>query len=532
MTQTAVESPEAKESDASARGIRDRLVRPIPGNAVWGWLGPLLIGVIAAALRLINIGRPNRIVFDETYYAKDALSLLKFGYTQKTVEGADEMIIDGNTDVFTGDESFVVHPPLGKWLIALGIRLVGMEPVGWRLASAVAGVITVIIVARVGRRLFRSTLLGCAAGLFVAVDGMAITISRTAILDGILAMFIIAGFACLLIDRDRMREKYASWVGDRIASGLPLGDGPVLGWRPWRLAAGVALGLAAATKWSGLFALAVFGIMTVLWDISARRAAGTQSPTANALLRDGPVAFVTMVGSAIVTYIASWSGWIASSAAWDRNWAASHPTSGLAGIWPDWVRGLWHYHARMLNFHADLDTEHPYQSQPWDWLIMRRPVSFDYESYQAGDPGCDFTGVDECSQAMLALGNPLLWWAGCLALLACVWWWFVRRDWRAGAILAGILATWAPWLMWLDRTIFAFYAVAIGPFVALAVVFALGKILGERDAIPARRAVGAAIAGAFVLSVVVVAWFYYPIHVDEIIPRDEWSRRILFDSWI
>ena len=32
-----------------------------------------------------------------------------------------------------------VHPPLGKWLIALGIRIFGMNPVGWRIGAAVAG---------------------------------------------------------------------------------------------------------------------------------------------------------------------------------------------------------------------------------------------------------------------------------------------------------------------------------------------------------------------------------------------------------
>jgi dolichyl-phosphate-mannose--protein O-mannosyl transferase len=496
-----------------------------------GWLGPLSVGVAAALLRLINLGRPDKIVFDETYYAKDALSLLRFGYERKTVEGANDLILAGDTDVFIDEASYIVHPPLGKWLVALGIRLFGMEPVGWRIASALAGVITVIIVARVGRRLFRSTMLGSAAGLFVAVDGMAITISRIAILDGILAMFIIAGFASLLVDRDRTRERYADWIAARLAADLPLGDGPSLGWRPWRLAAGVLLGCAAATKWSGLFALAVFGVLTVLWDISMRRAGGTRSPTVNALLRDGPVAFVTMVIPAITVYLASWSGWIASDNAWDRQWGANHEPSAIGGLMPDWLRGLWHYHSRMLGFHGDLTDGHTYESGAWSWLIMQRPVSFDWESFQAGENGCNFEGVDECSQAMLALGNPILWWAGVAALLVCLWQWFVRRDWRGGAIVAGVLATWAPWLF-ITRTTFAFYAVAIGPFVALAVAYALGLVIGDSRATPTRRAVGVTLAGAFVLAVLVVAWFFYPIHVDELIPRDEWGRRMWLDSWI
>jgi dolichyl-phosphate-mannose--protein O-mannosyl transferase len=106
--------------------------------------------------------------------------------------------------------------------------------------------------------------------------------------------------------------------------------------------------------------------------------------------------------------------------------------------------------------------------------------------------------------------------------------WAARRDWRAGAILAGILATWAPWFLFLGRTVFAFYAVAIAPFLVLAVTYAVGLILGPADAAPNRRTVGAAVAGAYVLAVIVAAAWFYPIHVDAVIPYDEWLRRMWF----
>ena len=244
----------------------------MPQDGAWGWLGPLFVGTVAAVLRLVDIGRPAKFVFDETYYAKDAYSLLRFGDVRSFVEEADDKVLAGDLDIFTDQPSFVVHPAVGKWLIALGIRLLGMEPVGWRLATAIAGIVTVVIVARAGRRLFRSTLLGTTAGLLLAVDGMSITVSRTAILDGILAMFVIAAFACLLVDRDQARTMYADWADSRATTS------PLFAWRPWRLAAGVLLGLACGTKWSGLYALAVFGVLTVWWEFSARRAAEQPSP--------------------------------------------------------------------------------------------------------------------------------------------------------------------------------------------------------------------------------------------------------------
>jgi dolichyl-phosphate-mannose-protein mannosyltransferase len=390
-------------------------------------------------------------------------------------------------------------------------------------------VVTVILVARVGRRLFRSTLLGCTAGLLLAVDGLSIAVSRTAILDGILAMFVVAAFACLLVDRDHHRLALANWANRRAAAGLGLGDGPVTGWRPWRLAAGVMLGLACGTKWSGIYVVAVFGLMTVLWEISARRAVGIRSPALNSLLRSGPVAFVTIVVPALVTYLISWWGWIFSSNAWGRDWAAQNPASGLGGLVPEWLRSLWQYHVQIWGFHTNLTSEHNYESPAWTWLYLGRPVSFDYQSLEQGEAGCE---AARCSQEVLALGNPVLWWGACIALIVCAVQWFLRRDWRAGAILAGVVATWVPWLFYLDRTTFAFYAAAIVPFLALAVTYGLGLLIGRPSDSPQRRAAGVAAAGAFVLLVIVTAAWFYPIHVDEVIPYDEWRKRMWFESWI
>src|SRR5690606_31725111 len=120
-----------------------------------------------------------------------------------------------------------------------------------------------------------------------------------------------------------------------------------------------------------------------------------------------------------------------------------------------------HYHGEMLSFHRGLDASHDYESSAWGWLLMVRPVSFGYMGLEEGEQGCE---AERCSQAMLALGTPVLWWGGALALLVCLWMWVFKRDWRPGAVLAGVVATWAPWLFFLDRTTFSFYAAAIAPF--------------------------------------------------------------------
>ena len=69
--------------------------------------------------------------------------------------------------------------------------------------TALLGTLSVLMLCRIGRRLFRSTFLGCLAGALLAVDGLHFVMSRTALLDLVLMFFVVAAFGCLLIDRDR-----------------------------------------------------------------------------------------------------------------------------------------------------------------------------------------------------------------------------------------------------------------------------------------------------------------------------------------
>ena len=60
------------------RSTIERLRVAMPTDRVNGWIVTLIIGAIAFVIRFVNLGYPNKLVFDETYYAKDAYSLLKF----------------------------------------------------------------------------------------------------------------------------------------------------------------------------------------------------------------------------------------------------------------------------------------------------------------------------------------------------------------------------------------------------------------------------------------------------------------------
>ncbi|MEW1690409.1 dolichyl-phosphate-mannose--protein mannosyltransferase [Streptomyces sp. NPDC091265] len=552
-------------------GLRERLVPPYtrPGSQLWAvlgvpplladrllrwsaWGGPLLVALVAGVLRFWNLGSPHAVIFDETYYAKDSWALINQGYEGAWPKDIDKLILSDPSRVkIPVDPGYVVHPPVGKWIIGIGEQLFGFTPFGWRFMVAVLGTLSVLMLCRIGRRLFRSTFLGCLAGALLAVDGLHFVMSRTALLDLVLMFFVLAAFGCLLIDRD--------WARRRLAAALPVDAEGVLrpdagvaenlrlGWRPWRLAAGLSLGLAFATKWNGLYILVAFGLMTVLWDVGARRTAGAVRPYAAVLKRDVVPAFFSTVPVAILTYIASWTGWIIhhspSRHGYYRDWAA---TDGKGGSWtwlPDWLRSLWHYENQVYEFHVNLTSGHTYQSNPWSWIVLGRPVSYFYEEQN----GCAASETGKCAREVLAIGTPLLWWASCFALLYVLWRWLFRRDWRAGAIACGVAAGWVPWFLYQERTIFLFYAVVFVPFLCLAVAMMIGAMLGPAAGTGTkhemglttsdpsgerRRTLGAVAAGVLVLLIVWNFIYFWPLYTGTSIPENSWRDRMWLDTWI
>ncbi len=541
---------------ASEADARERLVPafPEPGTRWWsvlglgpaaagrlarwsGWGGPLLVALFAGVLRFWNLGSPAKVIFDETYYPKDAWSLLRYGYEGTWAKDANDALVAHPQQILLSPEhSYVVHPPLGKWMIALGEWAFGMNPFGWRFMVALLGTLSVLMVCRIGRRLLRSTALGCLAGVLLAVDGLHFVMSRTALLDLIVMFWVVAAFGCLLVDRDRTRA--------RLAAALPVGpDGLArpdeevgdrlrLGWRPWRLAAGLCLGLSAASKWNGLYYLAAFAVLMVLWDVAGRRTAGARHPVRAVLRRDLLPAFVSTVVVGMAAYLATWTGWLVTKGGYYRDWATATPEGRAgSGSWlPDWLRSLWHYETEVYDFHKGLSTPHTYQSNPWSWLVQGRPVSYFYEDPKMGHDGC--TAAEGCAREVLALGTPLLWWAGCFALLYVLYRWLFKRDWRAGAIACGIAAGYLPWFLYQDRTIFLFYAVVFVPFVCLALAMMTGAILGPPGSGERRRAVGAVGAGVLVLLIVWNFIYFYPLYTGQPIPKSAWHNRMWFDTWV
>jgi dolichyl-phosphate-mannose-protein mannosyltransferase len=516
--------------------VRRRLAPFDSGRDPWSWAATAFVVALAAVLRFVNLGFPPGKIFDETYYAKDAYGLLTKGVEWNYKD-----------DV----ASYVVHPPLGKWLIAIGEWAFGYADAdgnvvaaghlmttspefGWRFSAAVAGTLSVLLIVRIGRRLFGSTILGCAAGLLLALDGFHLVLSRSALLDIFLLLFVLATFGALVVDRDARRRRWLTAMEQGLdpskpgkAHRLPF----AVPW--WRIAAAVLFGCAVAVKWNALFFLPAFLFLIVWWEVGARRSAGVRRPWRDTFL-DELGSLAAFVGVAFAVYLATWSGWLLTDDGYFRHFAQANGRAEPPVIGA--LQNLFHYHVEAFRFHNGLDDTHTYQSWPWQWLLLGRPVAF----YWSNGGGC---GAESCAAEVLLLGTPVLWWAFLPALAALAWFGIARRDWRAGGIGVMILFGFAPWFYFaLDgRTMFSFYIAPTLPFLVLAVAYVLGAVMtpasSDRGSVASpvtdRRMIGAIVAGAFVVLVALCFAYFYPVFVGQVMTYADWHARMwLGTRWI
>ena len=484
-------------------------------------IGFTSVMVIAALSRLWNLGYPSKLVFDETYYAKDALTLSLEGHEKSWPEGADFAFQSGDVSGYLGDTAFVVHPPLGKWLIASGMWLTGPDQsTGWRLSTAILGIATVALLMLVAFKLFRSIALSILAGFFLAVDGLAITLSRTALLDASLTFFLVLGFWLFLIDQDKSRL--------RITRAIKESKNSILRFRPWLIFAGVALGAASSIKWSGLYLLAGIGLYVVFSESLLRKNSGEQNWLRQGVLFQGSYSFVSLIPAALATYLLTWSGWIFGTGGYLRTSATENPPTGIFGLLPDWMISLWNYHELIYGFHVNLTKEHPYEANPLGWLVGLRPTAFFYETYPLGSNGCQIT--EGCSSAITALGNPFIWIGSAAALVYIIYRYARHRERVLGLVLLGTVSLYLPWIVLSERTVFQFYVVSFQPWLILGLVLAVQQL--RRRLLLTSKTLANATTVGFVSLVFGASIFFYPVNTGMYLPFELWQLRMWLPSWV
>jgi dolichyl-phosphate-mannose-protein mannosyltransferase len=418
-------------------------------------IAPIAIALISFLLRIVNLDSIKSFIFDEVYYVDGARDLLAYG-----------------VEVAGSKAEFIVHPPVGKWMIAAGIQIFGDNPTGWRIATAFIGSLMILLIGLIAQRLFRNPLLTALASALAAVDGMALVHSRTALLDNFLAFFILSATYFFI------RRNY--WL------------------------TGLFLGIALSTKWSALYFIAVFGLIALYRAFSNHTSKDLIRPTFERFTQFGLLP--------LSIYLASWSGWFLSDRGWGRDYS-SNP-----------LKSFYYYHQQILGFHTGLTEKHTYEANPWSWLFMGRPTSFIYKT----PSGC---GSESCSQEVIALGTPLLWWLATAALAFVIGMWLrslITRhlDPAITIIVAGIIAGYLPWFFFQERTVFTFYAIVFQPFLILALVYAARAIMARFT-----RSGEIIVAGLFILIFLNFVYFL-PIYLGDVITYEAWRSRMWFPSWI
>jgi dolichyl-phosphate-mannose--protein O-mannosyl transferase len=406
----------------------------------------VLLTVLAGGVRLAGLGIPAELVFDESYYAQDACWY----------------VYHSATPCQHSSELTRFHPPLGKWLIAAGIALFGYTPLGWRSAGWLVGTLTVPLLYLMARRLLGSAGGAALAAGLLAVDFLHFVHSRVAMLDIFVMAFALAAFTGAVYDRD-----------DPVPRGW---------WRPWRVAAGVAAGAAAAAKWSGIPVLGGVILLTAWWDL--RRGRGLGSIVLPLVLLPAAVYAAAHIGVIEGTLFA-----------------------------PPWERGSWGFEFlrrqwQAVKFHTRPFPLHPYQSPAWSWLLLRRPVIYFWD-----EPG-------GAIREILATGNPLVWWPAAAALVVAAVRAIRRRTDPDVVVLVGFAVTYLPWLGLTPARsfVFIFYLLPAIPFLCLALA---------RAALPGAGRVWRTAAMAGYAAVVMAATaFYYPVLTARPMAYEAWRARL------
>ncbi|MFB3739326.1 MAG: dolichyl-phosphate-mannose--protein mannosyltransferase [Candidatus Velamenicoccus archaeovorus] len=474
------------------------------------------VGLIAGVLRFAHLSYPTDRVFDELYYSKSACIYLGYSNARCDIESSDEEF--WRTD--KNDTGAWVHPPLGKWAIALGELAFGTGSFGWRVSAAVFGTATVVVLAGMVQLLFGSPIWTFTGGLLLATESLEFVQSRVSMLDIFVTFWIALGFLFVLLDRrwiDRRTpaaepptavepgDPGAMLDPDAAPEPEPTATVPAPFFRPWRLAAGLALGAAVASKWSGVTGIAGVIGLSVLWEIVRRRRAGVRHPIWRTVQWESFPIVVFLLAVPVVVYVASYLGWFLH----------------FGFHWGDWLKlqgDMAGYHEKLRSIDAQGKPIHPYLAQAWKWIVLWRPVLY-FARYG-----------DDVRRVIYANGNPAIFWGSVVAIPYAAFAWRRTRDWRAGFVVLSVAALYVPWFL-VSRPQFFFYAAPLTPFLVLACVYGL-RDLSEAHIAGSRSRPWLPVAvGLVIVSVALFVWFW-PVLTGGPISSDAFRLRAWFPTWI
>ncbi|MBI5465640.1 phospholipid carrier-dependent glycosyltransferase [Candidatus Gottesmanbacteria bacterium] len=417
---------------------------------------PILVLVaVAFFVRVVRLDIPSTYMFDEVYHAFTAQAYARndprgYEWWHKAPEGfAYEWL----------------HPPLAKLIQAGSIKILGDTAFAWRFPGVIFATATVWLLYFFGKSLFHSSFAGLAAAFLYAFDGLSFVQSRITMNDIYLTFFLVLAFH-LFFSYTKHQRKLV-WVG-------------------------IALGLAASTKWTGFYAIPILG---GLWLINILK-------TKNLKLKTLFIGACSFLIFPVVLYFLSYS----------QFWLQGHTWQQFREL-----------HNQTWWYQTNLRATHPYQSAAWTWPFMYRPVWY-YVNY--GDCG----GFGGCGRVanIYAMGNPVIWWGGVIAILYFILSYirgilakkFSIFNFQFSILLLGYFGFFLPWAL-SPRIMFLYHYLPSIPFMCLALGYGLEKIWLRYKLF----------AICYLLFAVFVFFYFYP-HLSAL-PMPKWwvEQYFWFPSW-
>lgn len=433
----------------------------------------LLVAVLISTflLRIFMLGSPPEMYFDEVYHA----------FTAKLVKNGDVKAWEWWNPHPEGFAYEWTHPPVSKYLMAIGMIVFGENALGWRAPAAVFGTLAILLVFLIGKKMFNQKV-GILSAFVFGFDGLSIVLSRMGMNDIYLVTFLLLTFLLFA------NKKY--------------------------LLSSVVFGLAIATKWSAFWFLPVLATywaftnpkkplsaLTLLVPFAAFFLSVSRLGEPEAFVAFRLYILIWLVLAVVLFFKKRFRLWSFALVPF-LIYTLSYLPQFMAHGWDI----FWGMQRQMWWYHMGLEATHPFTSPWWSWPFMSRPIWLYTSGTENGLVG-----------NIYAMGNPAVFWAGLVSLLVILVESLTKKDKRLLFVFLGYAAVFVPWAL-SPRIMFLYHYFPALPFLCLSLGWALSRLKKRSLAIS-------------VATILVVLLYFYPHLTGLKIPVDLSNSYYWLPGW-
>ena len=420
----------------------------------------LLVLMFSFGSKLYRLEVPKTYYFDEVYYAFTAQEMAKGNKHAWQ-----------NTGFPPEDFAFEwTHPPLGKELSAIGIKLFGDNTFGWRFFQAFFGGLGALLIYLVAKNLFMSKGAGLIAAILYSLDTFIFVLSRITMVDIFMVDFLLLA-SLFVIKYARSRKTL------------------------FLMLAGLFAGASMSIKWSGVYILVYLaGVSFILMYYFEVSLSDTKDRSyVKSVLNLVPRMALAFIVLPLLVYLVTYL-----------------PFFYFGNSLGDFIS----LQNSMLNYHGSVVTHHPYESRWWQWPLMLEPVYLHFDDFGEG-----------IRAHIYALGNPFIWWSGCFFLLLGIIQ-AVRKE-NPSLIFAvvSVLALWLPWAISPRKITFIYHYMPAFVFVLVISAYFLNRLWNMNTKY------GKALVILYLIVAAGVFFYFYPIVAAVNMESYQHEQYMWFESW-